>query len=172
MTEYEALGWATGFGRLSPCAKSKRGVIIFRRDTGLITSGFNTPPTGFDCDGSDACRRDCGKVCVHAEVAAILRAGRDQENIEGAEMLHVKVVGGVAVPSGPPSCWQCSRAILFAGLSWMWLYEENPLVGQAPILRRYGASEFHEATLRNCHLHVGAECSSGRQGRRGTERTP
>lgn len=188
MNEREALQAAVEAGNKSPCVKSKRGVIIFRSRPhpfygfgpypDPLASGFNTPPPGFTCDGSEACRRDCGKVCVHAEAHAILAAGRGGVDIHEAEMLHVKVVDGVAVPSGPPSCWQCSRDILFSGLSGMWLYEQDSAGGPVPILRRYGAVEFHEATLRNCGLHLRHQesgCpspSSDLAGRKDTERTP
>lgn len=150
MTEQEALAKAVEAGCWSPCAKSKRGVVIWRRGGGVLAQGFNTPPPGFKCDGSPGCRRDCGKVCIHAEVYAILDAGNYGKGIQGAEMLHVKVVDGKAVPSGPPSCWQCSRELIKAGLTFMWLLEPGD---PDPVLRRYGVDEFHELTLRNCRLH-------------------
>lgn len=69
-------------------------------------------------------------------------------------MLHTKValVDGlwVSVPGGPPSCSDCSKLILEAGIDGMWLMEKRE--GEArPV--RYTASEFHEQTLRNCGLH-------------------
>lgn len=86
---------------LGPCAKSRRGVLIVDPNTGKIDGwGFNAQPEPFACDGSDACRAACGKLCVHAEVAAMLDAGG---LVRGAHLIHVKAVDGKAVPSGPPS---------------------------------------------------------------------
>lgn len=69
-------------------------------------------------------------------------------------MLHTKVVfeGGqwVSVPGGPPSCPDCSKLILEAGIDGMWLVEERD--GNT-VLVRYTAAEFHDQTLRNCGLH-------------------
>lgn len=133
----------------SPCAKIKRGVVIFTRDCSVFTSGFNHPPPPMVCDGSEQCREHCNKLCVHAEVAA-LRSLVDQVDFfpPELEMLHVKTVGGVVVPSGPPSCWQCSREILDSGLiDKMWLLHEDGL-------RAYPVLEFHDLTLRHCNLPI------------------
>jgi deoxycytidylate deaminase len=126
----------------SPCAKSQRGAIVFDSD-GLIVGrgfiigrGFNAQPKPFACDGSDACRSSCAKLCEHAEQAAIRDSGR---YAQGAHMLHVKVIRGVAVPSGEPSCWQCSRAILAAGIQTMWLLHDDGVRG-------YTAADFHRLT--------------------------
>jgi deoxycytidylate deaminase len=40
----------------SPCAKSKRGVVIFDISSGKIVGrGHNRPPRPWECDGSDRC---------------------------------------------------------------------------------------------------------------------
>jgi hypothetical protein len=44
------------------------------------------------------------------------------------------------VPSGGPSCAQCSKLALAAGIVGVWLYHENGW-------RRYGAGEFHRLSL-------------------------
>lgn len=124
----------------SPCAKSKRGVVIWRGHD-LLSRGWNAPPDPFICDGSAACRESCNKLAVHAEVDALLQCS----DPEGASMLHVKVVDGRAVTSGGPSCWQCSRVILAAGIAWVWLLHEDGW-------RRYSAVEFHALTLAACGL--------------------
>ena len=157
---------AVAAGAASPCAKSKRGVVIWARNRehsplkgaciegtmyAIQASAHNARPDG-PCDGSDACRRDCGKVAVHAEQAAILkctdwfRNGNRKQDV--VEMLHVKVVDGQAVPGGPPSCWQCSRIILAAKVDYMWLLED----GRGWVRRT--AQQFHRETLRNCGLHA------------------
>jgi len=159
--ENAALKMAVMVARDSPCAKSKRGVIVFDRRWGLLAAGNNHPPEGFRCDGSDACREHCNKLCVHAEMDALSELNRemgirseyhalltDEERIIlKPEMLHVKVVDSEAVPSGHPSCWQCSRHIINFGIVAMWLLHEDGL-------RRYGPQEFHEHTLRNLQLPV------------------
>jgi len=144
MTEEEALEAAVSIGNKSPCQKSKRGVVIFNQ-YGLLGWGNNHPPKPFVCDGSEGCRGSCNKLAVHAEQAALIDAMNDQEPMLDAEMLHVKVIDGVAVPSGPPSCWQCSRLILDSGIQKVWLLHENGL-------KSYSAVEFHEETLKNCNL--------------------
>lgn len=150
MNEKEALEAAIRAAQWSTCKKSRRGVVIWRRNGGLISSGWNQPAMGH-CDGSAECRRDCNKICVHAEVYALREAARYGKGISHSEMLHVKVVKSRAVPSGPPSCWQCSREILGSGVRVMWLLHAD--ASGAPFLKSYTVKEFHEATLRFCGLH-------------------
>lgn len=159
MTPERALEEAVRVGASSPCAKSKRGVVIFHPSIYLEWSfvaaeGCNAPPSSFRCDGSDACRKACGRVCVHAEQAALLDllsdvSHRSFDTIRDLEMLHVKVVEGKPVPSGGPSCIECSKLILASGLAAMWLLEDR---GDGAKLYRYTALEFHEMTLKNLDL--------------------
>lgn len=111
----------------SPCAKSNRGVVIFQPRSligpRLHGAGFNGPPEPFTCDGSDACRRDCNKVAVHAERRALDEDLMIELTDLSLELVHVKVVNGAVVPGGPPSCWQCSRDIVEAKLAGVWLFE-------------------------------------------------
>jgi deoxycytidylate deaminase len=146
-TEGEALNLAVFIGLQSPCAKSKRGAVIFHREKGCLGTGFNAQPGPFVCNGSVACRAHCNKLCVHAEVAALHAASRNQNSVVGAEIVHVKIVNATAVASGPPSCWQCSREVLESGIEWFWLLHEDGL-------KRYSAEEFHEQTLCNLGLPV------------------
>lgn len=151
----------------SPCAKSKRGVCVYRvlpvtahrpgRDevvvaevTDLLSVGYNRQPGG-ECDGV-TCRPVCGRICVHAEMAAIRNAvavasaalGVPTPRLVGCEALHVKVVNDQLVPGGGPSCWQCSREVLDVGLDAFWLYENT---ADGPMWIRYTAESFHSATL-------------------------
>lgn len=119
----------------SPC-RSKRGVAIFNRSD-LVTVGYNHKPSGFECDGSTTCKATCRVEAVHAEQAALLSA---DWRVLGAEMLHVKTVDGALVPSGGPSCVQCSKLILAAGIEAMWLYQNDGW-------HRYEADEFHRLSL-------------------------
>lgn len=141
----QALERAINMARQSPCQKSKRGVVIWHPDAfDILCANHNHPPRGFSCNGSKECRANCGKHCVHAEMAAIIDA---KTGLWGFHMLHVKVVDGEAVASGPPSCADCSKHILAAGISHMWLLHEGGLRG-------YTADEFHELSLREKQLPV------------------
>lgn len=100
-----------------------------------------------------SCRKDCGKLCVHAEANALHDAHMFGKPVARCEMLHVKVVDGKPVASGPPSCWQCSRAILRAGLEAMWLLRPGSEGGSDPVLVRYTAREFHRETLKTCGIY-------------------
>lgn len=147
-TVQDALQNAIETARLSPCAKSKRGVVIFvpgdGDHAGVYARGFNSQPNGFHCDGSDRCKENCNKLCNHAEQVAIMNLGSNR--VAWPDLLHVKVDdnGNVAV-SGPPSCWQCSRLILAFGISGVWLLHEDGL-------KRYPADVFHQLTLEHCGI--------------------
>ena len=141
----EVLQRAIQVGSRSPCRKSQRGVVLWRPSEGVLGEGFNHLPGRFLCDGSKACRSGCSKLCVHAEMAALFDALKQGHSVKGAEMLHVKVVNGVPVSSGPPSCWQCSRHLLEARIEGMWLLHEDGLC-------RSRVEEFHRMTLQHCGL--------------------
>ena len=148
MSPEHALKLAVEAGALATCQKSLRGVVIFHPHDRFASSitAFNGPPAPFACDGSAACRAACNQVAVHAEARAILAAlGAGVKLRLGWEMLHVKVVDGQAVPSGPPSCVKCSQLILESGLSTMWLLHEEGLVS-------YTAERFHELSLEHYGL--------------------
>ena len=127
----------------SPC-QSKRGVCIFdhigpesHNTFIVITTGWNDKPRGFECDGSNTCKANCGAEAVHAEQMALLDAPHIPKR---AEMLHVKTVNGVLVPSGGPSCLQCSK-LLVGRVAAMWLYHQDGWI-------RYPAEQFHSLTLK------------------------
>ena len=133
---------------MSPCKKSQRGVVLVDRTRLTWISTYNGPPFhpdgdyDFSCTGSEKCRSNCNKVSVHAEERALIAANRD---FKGGEMVHVKTIDGRLATSRKPSCWQCSRMIVQAGLAGMWLYQEGGW-------KRYTAKEFHQLTLKNCGL--------------------
>lgn len=143
----------------SPCQKSKRGVVIYASTPSeypFYTFGFghNGPPAMIHCDGSDACREDCGRRCVHAEMRAHRDAMAARYAISVArgmglkiELVHVKAVGGVLVAGGGPSCFNCSREIVDSQLvDLVWLYESR--IGE-PVGRwcSYDAISFHKESL-------------------------
>lgn len=178
----------------SPCAKSKRGVVLFDPSasdlddsfTVIAGEGFNGQPEPFRCAASEACRRDCAKLCLHAEDRAIRQAIAEwsEPPLDDLELLHVKVVDGEVVPGGGPSCWQCSRIVVEVGLRGVWLYETprctcnsvRPDLAHAegcwirPIdsdgnwkaarWRFYTAEQFHRETLRACGIGDDLQWSS------------
>lgn len=138
----------------SPCMKSKRGAVAFTTDgSRRHTAGWNHPVVG-SCSGSEACRAACRQICVHAEQVALIVGLRSfPPAVWGAgavDMLHIKVVQSdddayKAVPSGPPSCAECSKLMLAASVAGMWLLHEDGW-------RRYDMHDFHEQTLRELGL--------------------
>lgn len=143
MTHLEALPFAIAAGVQSPC-RSKRGAVIFHPDycATVIGVGCNGPAVPFICDGSEACKSTCRRTAVHAEQSAIIAAKDYWSLLPDSSMLHIKVVDGAPVPSGPSSCLECSKLILASGIGWMWLFQEGGW-------RRYSAAEFHAASARH-----------------------
>lgn len=127
--------FAVEVSQWSPC-RSKRGVVVFRGDD-IITHGHNYKPRGFECDGSAECKATCRVEAVHAEQHALLYRGSDAR---GADMLHVKTTNGALVPSGGPTCVQCSKLMVAAGMAGMWLFHADGW-------RRYDIAEFHRLSL-------------------------
>lgn len=150
----------------SPCL-SKRGVVISSEDGNLISSGFNHQPYPFQCDGSERCKRNCGKTAIHAEQNAILAA---RKSVKYAWMLHVKAKQGKPCASMAPSCLECSKLVLTSGIAWMLLLHD-PVAQMLPgavvdgeaegflsdgklgmlQIRRYSAVHFHYLTAEYYH---------------------
>lgn len=170
---------AIGYANASTCQKSKRGAVIYKhQESNVYILGGDVPvgcgrnclPDFAQCDGSDACRRDCGKICVHAEARAVsialssprvfARSAIDPTwlrtaPLQGHRLIHVKTVDGKLVAGGQPSCWQCSKDILDCGLDGVWLYEDVTHCEPKPVWtwRYYTARDFHEVTLQHAALH-------------------
>ena len=153
---YEAVQAAVAAARTSPCAKSRRGVAIIDREWEggrVVASASNGPPAPLACTNDAACRAACPRVAVHAEQRALLWAlqrarGRAREPV--LEVIHAKVnEAGELVASGGPSCVECSKLMLTAGVHRIYLYQERTdSPAQAPpVWRGYEALEFHELTL-------------------------
>lgn len=147
----EVVETAIDLANSSPCAKSKRGVVVWAPpgtlEQLLASGGHNSPPHPLTCDGSDECQASCGRLCEHAEMEA-LRDLLGLTHRSDLEMLHVKTVDGDLVPSGGPSCWQCSRSISRdQRIAAVWLFHEAGW-------RRYPTEEFHRLTLEVCGLPV------------------
>ena len=120
----EVVRAAIAAARRSSCAKDQRGAAVWHNNGGTIIAASNGPPDPFICDGSDACKASCGKVAVHAEVRAVNRYLRLASGLActGMNVLHIRVVNGQPVTSGPPSCVACSRDMLDAGVAEVWLW--------------------------------------------------
>ena len=167
--------------RQSPCAKSRRGAVVFGASDDMVVTfgaGFNGQPAPFACTGTARCRELCAKLCEHAEGRAIRAAAGEFHGVRmlgialRCDLVHVKIGDdGKLTAGGGPSCWQCSRAILDCGfIDGVWLYEETAAppfdadvrVGDLLIptvvtekwkrWRRYTAEEFHRTTLHNCGM--------------------
>jgi hypothetical protein len=138
----------------SPCVKSKRGVAVYHIPSGDVMGvGYNSQPSR-RCD--QTCITNCNKLCVHAEHRAIVAAMPLSKSLRVHDAVHVKLfsMGGpytgrvpadfdytnALVPSGGPSCWQCSRIILDSGLEGFWLFHVDGW-------KRYEAEEFHRLSL-------------------------
>ena len=87
---------AERIAKWSECSKSSRGVVIYDalRNNFYLASGYNSPPVdrdgvlAFQCDNSSACRANCGKRCVHAEMNALSELQPGDNHLT---MVHVKL---------------------------------------------------------------------------------
>lgn len=142
------LSIAVDVAKGSPCAKSRRGVVIFDSLGHVVGRGFNSPPCGWTCARTEECRANCRNICVHAEQAAILDAGRI---VLGMQMLHIEIddAGHPLTADKGPTCLECAKLILAAGIKTMWLYQQNEGTrGLTP----YPGFDFHLQTLANLGL--------------------
>lgn len=153
----------------SPC-QSKRGVVIHGSHGRIISSGFNHQPFPFICDGSERCKRSCGRTAIHAEQAAIIAAGVSGRPLLGSSILHAKARDGKPCASMAPSCLECSKLILECAITWMHLLHDpqaQVLQGASVVgevegfqsdgrfgvlqVRRYNACDFHRLTAEGWH---------------------
>lgn len=118
----------------------------------------NAPADGSPCAGNEACRAVCASICTHAEMAALLQALvrprlRPEHPIMGRmHMVHVAVDEHGQPRSKPtPSCITCSRDMLRAGVTavWLWGAPDASLPSQ---WRGWSMADFHGETLKNCGL--------------------
>lgn len=139
MLELEAVA------RKSGCQKSARAVRLLRpaKQQSFAYDGVNHPAAGL-CDASAACQRDCARICIHAEEAVLLNAGKGYGE---DEVFHLKVKGGRGVASGMPSCIECAKLTLEANVSGMWLLTDAGW-------RRWTARQFYLETLQNLGLYL------------------
>lgn len=131
---------AVEHARRSPCAKSKRGAVVFIDETRrvvrgalrIVGTGHNGPPSGISCDGTELCRASCRYRCEHAESRALMWTMNKLDavllvDLKACDLVHVKIgPDGELVAGGPPSCVPCAVRILDVGLGGVWLYETMP----------------------------------------------
>jgi len=162
------IDFAIEAARQSPCAKSKRGAVLFDDACHVWGKGWNGPPLQIkgslgNCDGSETCRRHCSQRCLHAESRAIIEACNwsllDGETGGGEfpAMLYVKIdENNKLVAGGGPSCWQCSRLIVDVGfVTGVWLYQRDFADGPEDhqcSWHWYSAGAFHHATAATCGI--------------------
>ena len=144
-----AIDAAVVASRSSLC-RSKRGVCIWSNDF-ILATGFNHQPGRLVCDQTEKCKSSCRLTAVHAEQSALLRCCFPYK-LKGAQLLHVKTVEGLPVPSGGPSCLECSKLCLEAGIATVWLLHERGW-------QAYPADVFHRLTLAHCGIEVGSEAA-------------
>lgn len=170
---YVVVTEAVSMARLSDC-RSKRGVVVLNSKGRIVSSGWNRPPRQFQCDGSAECKAVCRETAIHAEQDAILSA--DAGQLFDGSLLHVKafMVDGewVAGSSGDPSCLQCSKLIVRAGIRNVYLLHwphhsyrgeyvcdipgwrvENSTKGTLHLVR-YNSDDFHRISAESKGLYV------------------
>ncbi len=130
----------------SPCAKSKRGAVVFDKDFNILGSGHNHPHRGSHCR-PDHCYGICRIFTVHAEEDAIDKVIAKYrqtypEVLSGASILHIKSIEGRSSISGDPSCSRCSGVSIKHDLREFILLHENGFVA-------YTVREFHDLSLYN-----------------------
>lgn len=169
-----ALDAAIIAGRMSPCAKSKRGAAVFNpratyAPTAVLGVGFNGQPPPWRCNR--ACGDACRLLCIHAEARALRAAmttvagysGGQVVDLDGLDLVHIKIdERGRPVASGPPSCELCSPLVVDYRIAGVWLLEEGKISdfpeeaardriglfgGLPPRWTRYPGEEFHQRTL-------------------------
>lgn len=131
----DVIDLAINFSTLSPC-RSKRGAVATFPYMSERIAAYNSKPDGVACDGSAECKSRCGVEAVHAEQKVLLMGVFPR----GATMVHVKTEDGKLVPSGGPSCVECSKLMLHAGVEAMWLFHESGW-------RKYPMEDFHRLSL-------------------------
>lgn len=165
----EMIAIAIREAKQSPCAKVKRGAVVFDarpgalKFSGPVSRAYNGPPPPIVCDGSLECARTCSMRCAHAEgravrllVEALGGTAHSREHEKHYDILHVKLdFEGRLAASGPPRCWQCARDILDVELGGVWMFETDPMpvgvrslsfVMRSASWKRYTALDFYKTT--------------------------
>ncbi len=133
---------------LSPCQKSKRGAAVFRTSPGyyeLLGLDYNKPGTGRYCN-PEFCRKVCNLFTVHAERGACQEALAAGFDLNGASVLHLKVVNGILQTSDDLSCADCSNYMTNEMATRNIRLKEMVLL-QSRGYVAYDVEEFHKLTL-------------------------
>lgn len=131
-------------GSLGTCNKSKRvSAIVYSNGISVIET--NSPPFPFVCQNDLRCQSICNQICVHAEERAILSAFKKYGDVDNCICLHLKIVNGIPVVSGDPSCITCARKLLECDVKYMYLWQKDGW-------KRWTSEEFYIDTLINLKL--------------------
>lgn len=139
----EAVKWmdaAVREAKNSPCKTDSRGVVIVNEGQ-IVGKGVNAPPMGFKCEPS-YCGDSCRVPAVHAEINAILDAGKKGNSVEGGIMYHANTKNGILLDSRQPRCADCSKHVLQAGIFDFVLKHEEGIT-------LYDAKELHDISREN-----------------------
>ena len=115
----------------SPCTKSHRGCVLVKNGK-IIATGYSGAPHDKicrPCIREDIVDNSKTELCyaIHAEQRAILNALKDNQDLSGSRLYHIKVKNGVVLPTDDISCTLCSRFILETGIAEMALLHHDGL---------------------------------------------
>ncbi|MCL5784735.1 MAG: hypothetical protein M1142_05295 [Patescibacteria group bacterium] len=112
---------ATEEAKRSPCAKSKRGAIVFK-DGQILGRDHNHPNIPHTCV-PDVCMSYCSVYTTHAERGACQDAIFKGNNLDGASILHMKVKKGLVMPVEQAQCLDCSSYLMKLRSSGIYIIE-------------------------------------------------
>lgn len=141
---FSVFGTAVSEATLSPCAKSRRGAVVFK-DGQILGKGNNSPKDDKFCI-PPICYPICSEYCDHAEANALKDAISKGRDVEGASMFHIKVKGRAPVVSDDLSCLKCSTLVCEANIGEFILYQSSGFVA-------YPTEEFDKLTRKYLEEH-------------------
>jgi deoxycytidylate deaminase len=132
---------------------SQRGSVIWtendRSHPTILGKGYNRH-VGLGCTRDAVCKANCCDKAVHAEQVALMDALWNSLHMlnKFTYALHAKTVNEALVPSGPPSCEECSKMLLASPLRihGVYLYHEPGWV-------LYPMKQFHYLSEQNAVNH-------------------
>jgi dCMP deaminase len=90
----------------STCLDKQVGAVVVDADNKVVSTGYNGAPCGIrNCCDRELCLKEEGHAClaVHAEINALLQAGREAK-------------GGTLYVTLEP-CFECAKAAINAGIT-------------------------------------------------------
>lgn len=107
--------------RRSPCAKSKRGAVVFK-DGQILGRDHNHPNIPHTCV-PDVCMNYCSFYTTHAERGACQDGIFRGNNLDGASILHMKIKNGLVKPVEKAECLDCSSYLMKLRSSGIYIVE-------------------------------------------------